>query len=120
MQASGVTVAEWVVLRELHERPMMPSALADRLGMTRGAISKLADRLAAKGFVTRQPGRGDRRSQTLALTEPGRAIVPTLAALADQNDEAFFGHLDPSTRATIETAMKDIVRRRGLKAAPID
>jgi DNA-binding MarR family transcriptional regulator len=120
VQASGVTVAEWVVLRELHERAMMPSALADRLGMTRGAISKLADRLAAKGLIVRERGPGDRRSQTLAPTEPGRALVPTLAALADQNDEAFFGHLDPATRETIKAAMKEIVRRRGLKTVPVD
>lgn len=120
IQARGVTVAEWVVLRELYERETMPSALAERLGMTRGAISKLADRLAAKGLITREPGPGDRRSQSLTLTASGRTLVPGLAALADQNDDEFFGDLDPSVRATVEATMKDIVRRRGLKAVPID
>jgi DNA-binding MarR family transcriptional regulator len=46
-----VTVAEWVVLRELYDAiEVVPSTLAERLGMTRGAISKLADRLAGKGL----------------------------------------------------------------------
>ena len=45
----GVTVAEWVVLRELYDAESAPSALAEQLGMTRGAISKLADRLIDKG-----------------------------------------------------------------------
>src|SRR5262249_57380142 len=50
----GVSVAEWVVLRELYEcEAMAPSALAERIGMTRGAISKLADRLETKALVTR-------------------------------------------------------------------
>ena len=48
LAAVGVTVAEWVVLRELYDSENAPSALADRLGMTRGAISKLADRLIDK------------------------------------------------------------------------
>lgn len=116
-----VTVAEWVVLRELYERDAVaPSVLADRLGMTRGAISKLADRLAAKGLLARGAGGGDRRFQTVALTDAGRALVPALSALADENDEAFFGPLNPATRRTIEAAMKDIVRRHGLRSVPVD
>ncbi|MGK9170747.1 MarR family transcriptional regulator [Inquilinus limosus] len=120
VQARGVTVAEWVVMRELYDVRLRPSALADRLGMTRGAISKLADRLVAKRLITREAAESDRRSQELALTPEGHALVPELAALADENDETFFGHLDPPTRETIEATMKEIVRRRGLKAVPVD
>jgi len=117
----NVTVAEWVVLRELCEAgDVAPSALADRLGMTRGAISKLAERLRAKGLVERTGSTDDRRFQTLALTAQGRALVPELSALADRNDEEFFGHLDPESRAVIEAAMKEIVRRHGLRAVPLD
>jgi DNA-binding MarR family transcriptional regulator len=118
--ARGVTVAEWVVLRELYDGESAPSALADRLGMTRGAISKLADRLIAKGLIARRLSPGDRRFQTLALTRKGRELTPKLAALADQNDEEFFAPLDHVTREAIETAMKEIVRRLGFRAAPVD
>ena len=118
--ARGVTVAEWVVLRELYDGESAPSAVADRLGMTRGAISKLADRLIAKGLIARRASVGDRRFQTLALTRQGRTLTPKLAALADQNDEEFFAPLDHVTREAIETAMKEIVRRMGLRAAPVD
>jgi DNA-binding MarR family transcriptional regulator len=120
VQERGVTVAEWVVMRELYDKEVMPSALADRLGMTRGAISKLADRLAAKKMITRKTSKDDRRFQTLALTTDGRALVPALASLADENDEAFFGHMDRATRETIAAAMKEIVQRRGLRTVPVD
>lgn len=120
VQEESVTVAEWVVLRELYDATAMPSALADRLGMTRGAISKLADRLERKGLIRRETAEGDGRAQILALAVSGRELVPKLAALADRNDEEFFGDLDPSLRETILTAMKEIVRRRGLKAVPTD
>lgn len=121
LAARAVTVAEWVVLRELYDRDAVaPSGLADRLGMTRGAISKLADRLAAKALITRTAGADDRRYQALALTADGRALVPELSALADSNDAEFFGHLAPEERATIEAAMRDIVRRLGLRSVPIE
>ncbi len=80
VQEKGVTVAEWVVLRELYDDDAQPSVLSERLGMTRGAISKLADRLLAKKLITRQAMEGDGRSQMLGLTGRGRALVPELAA----------------------------------------
>ena len=69
LAARDITVAEWVVLRELYEcDDMVPSVLAEKIGMTRGAISKLADRLLAKALVTRTTNDEDRRYQALALT----------------------------------------------------
>jgi DNA-binding MarR family transcriptional regulator len=120
LAARDVTVAEWVTMRELFEAPAVaPSALAERMGMTRGAISKLAERLIDKGLIARTESEEDRRWQTLALTAKGRALVPALAALADRNDEEFFGCLSPAARAAVEAAMKEIVRRRGLRAVPV-
>ncbi|UFN50842.1 MarR family transcriptional regulator [Roseomonas sp. OT10] len=120
LAAHDVTAAEWVLLRELHERDgAAPSEVAERLGLTRGAISKLAERLIAKALLLRGPGGRDRRTQNLWLTAEGRALVPVLATLADRNDAEFFGHLDPAERQAIEAAMRDIVRRHGLRAAPV-
>lgn len=121
LQSRDVTVAEWVILRELYGRDATaPSALAEQLGMTRGAISKLVDRLAAKALVTKTASREDRRYQSLALTAAGRALVPRLAALADRNDVEFFGHLSAVERRKIEDAMKEIVRRKALKTIPVE
>jgi DNA-binding MarR family transcriptional regulator len=118
---AGVTVAEWVVLRELYDVPSaVPSKLAERLGMTRGAVSKLADRLAAKSLIARTAEAADRRYQSLALTAEGRLLVPRLSALADRNDAEFFGHLAPEERAALEAAMREIVRRCGLKTVPVE
>lgn len=121
LAALDVTVAEWVVLRQLYAHDgAVPSVLAERIGMTRGAISKLADRLVAKGLIARAVSDEDRRYQALALTASGRGLVPRLAALADQNDAEFFGHLHADERQRIEAAMREVVRRHGLKAVPVD
>jgi DNA-binding MarR family transcriptional regulator len=121
VQARGVTVAEWVLMRQLlEEQAVAPSRLADRMGMTRGAISKLADRLIAKGMLVRVADPEDGRAQTLALKPAGRALVPVLAALADANDAEFFDHLAPEDRAALLRILRGIVEQRGLKSLPVD
>ncbi|MEI9985523.1 MAG: MarR family transcriptional regulator [Aliidongia sp.] len=99
---------------------MVPSALAEALGMTRGAVSKLADRLCAKALLTRTAQEEDRRFQALALTAQGRALVPELSALADRNDAEFFGHLTEAERAGVEAVLQDIVRRHGMRTVPTE
>jgi DNA-binding MarR family transcriptional regulator len=121
VEARGVTVAEWVILRVLYDHASLaPSALAERLGMTRGAISKLADRLVAKALLTQTAGQEDRRYQALALTPAGRELVPQLSTLADQNDAEFFGELGSADRAAIMRIMQAIVRLHSLRTLPVD
>lgn len=121
LETLDVRVAEWVVLRELFEGdPLVPSELAKTIGMTRGAVSKIMDRLEAKSLLIRSTSERDRRFQTVTVSAKGRALVPRLAALADQNDREFFGHLKPAERQQIERAMREIVRRHGLRTVPVD
>ena len=119
--ASGVTVAEWVVMREMFddEEPS-PGVLAERIGMTRGGVSKLVDRLLAKKFVTRQERSDDRRFQSIALTVAGQRLVPQLATLADQNDDEFFHPLSSGERAALIATMKKLVEAHGLQTLPTE
>jgi DNA-binding MarR family transcriptional regulator len=121
VEAHGVTVAEWVLMRQLLDvDALAPSSLADRMGMTRGAVSKLADRLIAKSLLTRAADPQDGRAQTLALTRAGRAMVPRLATLADDNDAEFFDSIAPEDRAALLRILREIVGKRGLKTVPVD
>lgn len=119
--ANGVTVAEWVLMRRLlDEKEIAPSRLAERARMTRGAITKLADRLIAKSLLLRVADPQDGRAQTLSLTPAGRALVPRLAALADANDAEFFDHLSDKDRAALLRIFRGIVKKRGLRSLPVD
>jgi DNA-binding MarR family transcriptional regulator len=121
LEARGVMVADWVMLRELYSDPSLgPSQLAEMLGMTRGGVSKLVDRLVDKGLLTRSTSVGDKRAQILSLTDAGRALVPELAVLADCNDAEFFDHLSPDDRAAMERILKGVVDRRDLKIIPTE
>ena len=113
LQGKGVTVAEWVAMRRLFgEGGVAP--------MTRGAITKLADRLIDKGLVVRRADPQDGRAQTLALTARGRALVPELAALADDNDTQFFRPLTVQERRVLRQLLERLVEQNELKVVPVD
>lgn len=121
VESHGVTVAEWVVMRTLFDHDSVnPSQVSDSIGLTRGAVSKLINRLAAKGLVKCRSEKTDRRYQIVSLTPSGRKLVPALAALADQNDREFFDCLSAKERASLILMLKDIVSRHELKGAPIE
>ena len=119
--ASGVTVAEWVVLREMFDQPeTSPGVLAEVIGLTRGAVSKLVDRLVAKKLITREEHSEDRRFQSIALTPAGRRLIPKLAAIADKNDEQYFSALSAKERATLLATLKKLVHAHNLTKIPIE
>lgn len=121
LEARGVTVAEWAFLRTLYDHDAIgPSRLAERLGMTRGAISKLAVRLIAKRLIARTESEEDERAHHLSLTPEGLALVPILSALADANEAEAFADLTAEDRATIEALMRRLVDTHGLSATPVD
>jgi DNA-binding MarR family transcriptional regulator len=121
VEAHGVTVAEWVVMRALFGAGSVnPSDIADKIGLTRGAVSKLLERLAKKRLITCRAEKRDRRYQRVGLAEAGRKLVPVLGGLADENDREFFGHLREAERADLAAVLRDIVNRQGLKSAPVD
>jgi DNA-binding MarR family transcriptional regulator len=116
--AHEVTAAEWPVLRDLFDREEQASTqgeLAKRLGLSRGAISKLVARLVAKGLIEIYEDETDGRSQVVVLSPNGHDLVPDLAATADRSEARFFGHLKPADRARLLEILREIAERRGLK-----
>lgn len=121
LEAKGVSIAEWVLLRAIYGTPnQAPSRLAEMMGMTKGGITKLADRLVARGLVLRRPDPEDARAQTLVLTASGERMVPELAAEADANDDAFFSILTNTERAALKRTLRKLSGKLGKHQFPID
>ncbi len=121
LQEKRVSVAEWVLLRELHDRKhATPSELADVLGLTRGAISKVVDKLEEKSWIQTDSKEGDGRSQLLALTPEGRRSLPALAAVADANDAHFFACLSVTERRTLQGLLTKIAVHHDIHAVPTE
>lgn len=121
LQARQVSVAEWVALRLVHERKIMtPGQLADALGMTRGAVSKVLDKLEAKDRIARAPDPRDSRVQWLSLTRRGARLLPELAKIADSNEEHFFGCLDHDEQAVLRRLLQKLTEFHRFQDAPVE
>lgn len=121
VSGEDVTVAEWSFMRALYDlQPTLPSVLAEKMAMTKGAISKLADRLVTKGLVDKAESQEDGRAHHLSLTTEGRAKIPVLASLADQNEADFFDVLTNEEHETLDRLLRLLAEKRDLKAIPVD
>ena len=122
LATTDVTVAEWVILREMfsNEEKTSPSFIAEITGLSRGAVSKLIDRLLHKDLVTRIESNGDRRYQDINLTPNARKLVPKLAKLADENDESYFSVLTEPERKNFMKLLIKLTEVHKLKTNPIE
>ncbi len=120
LQARQTSVAEWVLLRHLYDLPQAtPGELAEALMMTRGAISKIVDKLQAKRWIRGRTKPQDNRVQLLSLTAMGRRVVPELAEIADQNDQQFFASLDGGERHALRQLLSKLAQHHQIRDIPI-
>jgi DNA-binding MarR family transcriptional regulator len=121
LQAKQTSVAEWVLLRELYKRDRAaPGELAATVGLTRGAVSKIVDKLEAKEWVHAEGREGDSRFRVLSLTRAGLRNVPVLAKIADQNDESFFECLSAREKKILRDLLIKIAEHNRIHDVPTD
>lgn len=106
----GVTVAQWRVLMTVYrEHATSTSAVARFINTDVGAVSRLVDRLTAKGLMERSSHPDLRRRKGLALTPAGRELVPELIHLADDTEATFFGCLTSSERSDLSQLLQNLL-----------
>lgn len=110
-----ISVPQWVALRLVFDHPGISlKELATRVGVDVGALSRLVERLVARGLLTRSPKPDNRREVEIELTRSGRLLVPKLAHEADENDESFFRSLTPAQRGSLLKTIKDLLEANQL------
>ena len=121
LQEKQTSVGEWMLLRELHERRQAaPGELADALGLTRGAVSKIIDKLEAKGWVQADAKEGDNRYRLLSLTRAGQRSLPILAQIADQNDSAYFDCLNAKEKVVLRELLIKLAEHNRIHDVPTE
>jgi len=121
LQARQMSVAEWVALRLIQEsEKLTPGQLAVAMGMTRGAISKVLDKLEAKAWIARATNPEDSRVHWLSLTRSGTRQIPELSRIADRNDEHFFNCLDAKEQATLRRLLQKLTEFHRFQDTPVD
>ncbi|WP_293766033.1 MarR family transcriptional regulator [uncultured Aquitalea sp.] len=120
LEQHGVTVSEWVALRLLYDLPDATHAdLTQRMGLTKGAVSKVIARLQEKQLLSRQGDADDARALRLRLTAAGEELVPRLAALADANDAQFFAALSSQQQDQLRSLLTQLAESRQLQLPPL-
>jgi DNA-binding MarR family transcriptional regulator len=121
LHARQTSVAEWVLLRHLNDRDQTtPSELAESLTMTRGAISKIVDKLQVKGWIRSRVNPDDNRGQLLSLTSMGRRTLPELAKIADDNDDRFFACLDAGEQSNLRCLLAKLAEHHQMRDVPVE
>lgn len=91
-----LTPAQYNVLRILrgaHPGRLACSDISDRMIARDPDVTRLVDRLARRGLVTRLRNRRDRRVVDVAITSAGLTLLAGLDAHVDRLPRALLGHL---------------------------
>jgi DNA-binding MarR family transcriptional regulator len=90
----GVSGAGGLVLGLLRDLgPMSPSALGERLIVTRATVTGLLDSLERRGLVQRTPHPNDRRSLVVEITEEGLRILAEVRSRVHRQEKAWMQNL---------------------------
>ena len=87
--------------------------LALSLRLDGAAVTRLADRLQAKGLMVRAPDPTDGRSVRLSLSEAGADLVPLLDAEASAHERAWFGSLSFAELRQYKLTLAKLLQRAG-------
>ena len=116
-----VSVPQWVVLRVLFDHDSLPlKEIVACVEVDQGSLSRMVDRLIARGWVRRDADAADRRTVAISLTKMGRRLIPKLAAEADANEKAFFSGLSqPEREKFLRTIQTLLTRNKSDGRSPI-
>lgn len=100
----GLTPTQYNALRILrgsHPEPLPCSEVGERMVTPVPDVTRLLDRLAAKGWVARRRDRRDRRVVRVGITAAGLALLAAIDAPLRAWGRARLGHLSGEQLATL-------------------
>ena len=129
MQTETEVSLEWysilLILTQSQDGEMRPSDLADQIGLSRSATTRLIDRLERSGLVERRVCGSDRRGTYVSLTPRGQEVFKKAGRVHLRGiDEHVGSHLTGDELAQLATLLGKLADRVGGEAlstlAPID
>ncbi|MGW7448078.1 MarR family winged helix-turn-helix transcriptional regulator [Kitasatospora sp. NPDC054795] len=99
----GLRLWDMAVLAALADfGPQAQRDLVRRLAIDPSDLAKVADRLAAAGYVERARDQADRRRVSVSVTDAGRALLADLEAQARAVQDAVLAPLDTGERQVLQ------------------
>jgi len=105
-----ITPVQFAALAALRQRRTLDqAALAALIGYDRATIGGVVDRLEAKRWIARAPGRDDRRTKVVSLTPAGAAALRRVAGDVDAVQAALMAPLSPADRRSFERLCRKLL-----------
>ena len=116
---SGLAADEWQVVAALGEgAPLSAAMLAQRTTVDQGRALRVAQGLARRGLVEREPDAFDARRISFRLSLKGRALYRRVAPRARAQERALLASLSLTERRVLLRLLEEIERQaRALAAA---
>jgi DNA-binding MarR family transcriptional regulator len=112
----GLSDGKFAVLAVLDERPRKsyaPSELADKIAVSRAAVTSIIDGLETSGLIERQDAPNDRRMQVIQLTTLGNILLEQMMPAHYQRTANLMSGLTEVERTLLRTLLEKI--EQGLK-----
>ena len=110
LEPFGISLAQWGAMLAIHEKgSASPSDVAARVGIDRGATSRLIARMEANGLVERRIHNDDRRSVVLFLSPTARAEMPGLIARSKRVNRDVLALLPKDDRKTLMASLSRLL-----------
>jgi DNA-binding MarR family transcriptional regulator len=110
--ARDLEVWEYDVLAALRAaappHQLSPSALVNETQVASGTTTNRIDRLARRGYVTREPDPDDRRGVLVRLTNAGRRKVDAAAADVARSESAAWAQLSVRKRGQLAAVLEEL------------
>jgi DNA-binding MarR family transcriptional regulator len=106
----GISLAQFLVLSVVDAYPgdLNQQAIADRLGLTKGTVSRQIDHAVAAGLMTVQVSARTRRENHIALTPGGQDLVRRGDALYRDAQRDVFPAIDDADMAAALRVLGDL------------
>jgi DNA-binding MarR family transcriptional regulator len=113
----GLQVGEADVLLTLRRAGspyrLSPTALADSLLISTGAMTNRLDKLEARGLVSREPNPDDRRALEIQLTAKGRKLVDDVVGGHVENEREMLSALTDREREQLTRTLRKLLAHLG-------
>jgi DNA-binding MarR family transcriptional regulator len=106
----GLTLAAWRTLTHLYVcSPATARALAARMHVDKGEVSRALGALIARGAVARKADPADKRSALFAITAQGRKLHDAIFPLRQAMQDELVACLDKKELAALHSALDKLV-----------
>jgi MarR family transcriptional regulator for hemolysin len=113
LRPRGVSHSQWrvVLMVSRSEAPLTQTALAAELGIESPTVVRLLDRLAAKGWIAREPCPADRRARLVRLTPRAQRLARELEVVVGEVRRELLRDLGAAELAASVAALSKVEAR---------